>query len=123
MRVDHGCWLVQLAYTSPFVAAGRYFPTKTGLVIGLVDAGFGCGAFVFDQVGVVVLMYPLPCTESGSCGWSWRRRGVMFWPPFWRLATNYAHGNLYNLPTHIMSYSLTQSTINGTHTHTHTRTH
>eukprot|EP00038_Savillea_parva_P014305 m.10633 g.10633 ORF g.10633 m.10633 type:complete len:548 (+) comp2766_c0_seq1:43-1686(+) len=39
-----------LAYTSPFVAAGRYFPTKTGLVIGLVDAGFGCGAFVFDQV-------------------------------------------------------------------------
>eukprot|EP00036_Acanthoecidae_sp_10tr_P015247 CAMPEP_0206290826 /NCGR_PEP_ID=MMETSP0106_2-20121207/2815_1 /ASSEMBLY_ACC=CAM_ASM_000206 /TAXON_ID=81532 /ORGANISM="Acanthoeca-like sp., Strain 10tr" /LENGTH=423 /DNA_ID=CAMNT_0053721389 /DNA_START=143 /DNA_END=1410 /DNA_ORIENTATION=- len=39
-----------LAYTSPFVAAGRFFPTKTGLVNGLVVAGFGCGAFVFDQV-------------------------------------------------------------------------
>ncbi|XP_005112731.2 MFS-type transporter asR1, partial [Aplysia californica] len=41
---------IGLAYTAPLGCAMRWFPQRKGLVNGLVVAGFGGGAFIFDQV-------------------------------------------------------------------------
>lgn len=39
-----------LCYTAPIVCAVRWFPTKSGLVTGIIVGGFGCGAFVFGYI-------------------------------------------------------------------------
>ncbi|XP_012942301.1 uncharacterized MFS-type transporter YhjX [Aplysia californica] len=43
-------FFVGLAYAVPLGCAMRWFPQRKGLVNGLVVAGFGGGAFIFDQV-------------------------------------------------------------------------
>ncbi|CAM9916017.1 unnamed protein product [Ascophyllum nodosum] len=46
---------VGIAYTAPMVNGWRWFPNKKGLVSGAVVAGFGCGGFVFNQVGTKII--------------------------------------------------------------------
>ncbi|XP_071165053.1 apicoplast pyruvate carrier 1-like isoform X1 [Mytilus edulis] len=46
---------VGIAYAVPINCGHKWFPTHKGLVSGLVVAGFGSGAFVFDQIQTVFL--------------------------------------------------------------------
>jgi len=39
------------AYSSPMLAGWTWFPNQRGLVNGLILAGFGSGAFIFNQIG------------------------------------------------------------------------
>jgi len=41
---------VGICYSAPFTCAMRWMPEKKGLVAGFVVAGFGAGAFIFNQV-------------------------------------------------------------------------
>ncbi|CEM26310.1 unnamed protein product [Vitrella brassicaformis CCMP3155] len=41
---------IGLAYTSPLVCALKWMPNKKGLISGIITAGFGAGALVFNPV-------------------------------------------------------------------------
>eukprot|EP01044_Picomonas_judraskeda_P008830 COSAG03_NODE_1034_length_4987_cov_5.503069_1_plen_472_part_00 len=47
---------VGLCYSAPFVCAMRWLgPKRVGIAVGLVEAGFGAGAFIFNQVQTAVV--------------------------------------------------------------------
>jgi MFS family permease len=47
---------VGLCYSAPFVCAMRWLgPRRVGIAVGLVEAGFGAGAFIFNQVQTAIV--------------------------------------------------------------------
>lgn len=58
---------VGIAYACPLVAGMRWSPARKGLINGIVTAGFGLGAFVFDFV-ITAFVNPddlEPCSYGG----------------------------------------------------------
>jgi OFA family oxalate/formate antiporter-like MFS transporter len=47
---------IGISYSTPIVCCSRYFPSKKGLVTGIIVAGFGSGAFVFGK-STLILYY------------------------------------------------------------------
>jgi len=64
---------VGIAYVSPLVCGGKWMPKRKGLVNGIVTAGFGLGAFLFDFV-ITHMINPhnlSPCKYNNvTCPWA-----------------------------------------------------
>ena len=64
---------VGLAYGVPLAVAGRWFPDKRGLALGLTLAGFGGSPFVSANVAAALIKAVGPCRHSSiwvSPSWS-----------------------------------------------------
>ena len=42
---------IGLAYTAPLILGFKWFPTRKGMVSGIILAGFGLGGFFFNKLG------------------------------------------------------------------------